>query len=200
MYPTIACVIPTPGQGRPLKRCLNSIAPQVVPGDEVWVIGDTHGGSLPEVERLVSDYGPAFKYVPFDAGYHGWGHPQINQGRALAAADYLTYNDDDDVFTGDAFKAIREAAAELSEPRPLMFRFVAQFRLTLWDEKLIRQDHIGGHCFVPPNIKERLAPWTDRYQGDYDHIRGSVDLWPNKDADVVWREEVIAIARPEEPA
>lgn len=197
MYPTIAAIIPTPGQGRPLKRCLSSIAPQVLPGDEIWIIGDTHGGSLPEVERLVADYGPAFRYVPHDAGYHGWGHPQLNHGISLATADYLTFNDDDDIYTADAFKAIREAAAELPEPRPLLFRFVAQFRLVLWDEPLIRQDHIGGHNLVCPNRKERIGKWEDHYQGDFSFVRSTIDLWPNKDDDIVWREDVIAIARPD---
>lgn len=197
--PTIAAIIPTPGQGRPLKRCLTSIAPQLAAGDEVWVIGDTYDApdGLPEVARLVADYGPQFQYVPFNGGQHSYGHFEINHGIALATADYLTFNDDDDVYVPDAFETIRAVAGALVEPRPLMFKFFPQFRLVLWQEPEIKQDWIGGHNIVAPNIKDRLGAWTDRYQGDYDFIRSTVDLWPNKDADVVWRPELIAVARPE---
>lgn len=200
--PRLSVLIPTPGQGRPLARCLTSVAPQLARGDEVLVIGDTHDapGGLPDVQRTVEqfarEYDKRFVYLTHDAGCHDYGHSQINYGMAQAQGDYLVFNDDDDVFTPGALDAIRNAAAALPEPAPLMFRFVTRFRMVLWAERVIRQDWVGGHMFVPPNIPERLAPWTARYQGDYDHIRGTVDLWPNRDADVVWRDDVVAIARP----
>jgi glycosyltransferase involved in cell wall biosynthesis len=201
MPPTICAIIPTPGHGRPLDRCLASIAPQLQTGDQVIVVGDTHDcpEGLPDVERLVAELGPQFRYVPLDAGYHGWGHPQINLGIALAKADYVTFNDDDDVYTPDAFELIRQHAAALTEPKPLLFRFTAQWGMTYWirgEQQKIAQDLIGGHCAVFPNVKERLGLWSDRYQGDFDFIRSTLDLWPNGDADAVWVDAVIAIARP----
>jgi glycosyltransferase involved in cell wall biosynthesis len=195
----LSVLIPTPGQGRPLKRCLKSIVSQpLTPGDEVLVIGDVTDGPLPEVAALVADFGPQFHYHPYTNGAHDFGHSQLNEGMILAKSEYIVFNDDDDVFVEGAFDAIRTAAA--AHPgAPLMFRFVTRFRTLLWATKEIKQDWVGGHSFVVPNAKARLAPWTPRYQGDYDHIRGTVDNWPGKDAAVVWREEVVSFARPETP-
>jgi hypothetical protein len=81
-----------------------------------------------------------------------------------------------------------------------MFRFVTRFRTLVWGAApVLAEDHVGGHCFVVPNKKAYLAAWTARYQGDWDHIRGTLDKWPGGDAAVVWREEVIALARPNTP-
>jgi glycosyltransferase involved in cell wall biosynthesis len=196
---SLSIIIPTPGRGRPLKRTLRSVASQAVSErDEVLVVGDTTDGPLPEVEALVKDFGPVYRYLDAQSKEHTWGHAEINLGMIEARGDYLVFQDDDDVFVEGAFDAIRAAAAE-HPGAPLMFRFVTRFRTLLWATKEIKQDWVGGHSFVVPNAKARLAPWTPRYQGDYDHIRGTVDLWPGKDGAVVWREEVIAFARPETP-
>lgn len=175
------------------------------------MVGDTTDGELPEVEALVASFGPQFRYLPhagtahqiYDLGgyskdCHSFGHEQINAGMAAARGDYLVFQDDDDVSTAGAFDAIRKAATE-HPGRPLLFRFVTRFRTLVWARQgLLAQDHIGGHCFVVPNRKEYLAPWTSRYQGDFDHIRGTLDKWPGGDDAVVWREEVIALARPDQ--
>lgn len=197
---SLSVIIPTPGLGRPLKRCLRSIAAQpLLPEDEVLVVGDTTDGDLPEVEALVADSGPQYRYLTLPTEAHSWGHDQLNHGITLAAGDYLVYQDDDDVFTDGAFGSIR-SAAEAHPGRPLMFRFVTRFRTLVWGaHPVLAEDHVGGHCFVVPNRKAYLAPWTDRYQGDWDHIRGTLDKWPGGDTAVVWREEVIALARPNTP-
>jgi glycosyltransferase involved in cell wall biosynthesis len=201
---SLSVILPTPGQGRPLKRALRSIASQPLhPGDEVLVVGDCVDDPHPDtgladVRALVADFGAQYRFLYTLPAAHDWGHTQINVGMTVAMGDYLVYQDDDDVFVEGAFDAIR-AAAEAHPGAPLMFRFVTRFRTLLWATKEIREEWVGGHSFVVPNLKARLAPWTPRYQGDYDHIRGTVDNWPGKDAAVVWREEVIAFARPEAP-
>lgn len=196
---SLSIIIPTPGLGRPLKRTLRSIVSQPLSErDEVLVVGDTADGPLPDVEALVKDFGPRYRYLDAGSKEHTWGHAEINHGITVAMGDYLVYQDDDDVFVEGAFDAIRAAATE-HPGAPLMFRFVTRFRTLLWATKEIRQDWVGGHSFVVPNLKARLAPWTPKYQGDYDHIRGTVDNWPGQDSAVVWREEVISFARPETP-
>jgi glycosyltransferase involved in cell wall biosynthesis len=210
--PTLTILIPTPGQGRPLARCLESIQAQpLLPGDEVLVIGDTLDGDLPEVEATVASFGPQYRYLPqagtahqiYDfGGYskdcHSFGHEQIQFGMAQARGDYLVFQDDDDVFTAGAFEAIRRAATE-HPGRPLLFRFVTRFRTLVWGaSRELKQDHIGGHCFVVPNQPEYLGRWSDRYQGDWDFIRETLDKWPGGEGAVVWREEVIALARPDQ--
>jgi glycosyltransferase involved in cell wall biosynthesis len=206
---SLSILIPTHSPDRPLKRCLRSIASQpLLPGDEVLVIGDTTDRELPEVAALVADFGPQYRYLPHPGtehvvidgvDYHSHGHEQLTHGLTVAAGDLIVYQDDDDCFTEGAFGSIR-AAAEEYPGRPLMFRFVTRFRTLVWGAApVLAQDHVGGHCFVVPNRKAYLAPWTPRYQGDWDHIRGTLDKWPGGDSAVVWREEVISLARPNTP-
>lgn len=196
---TLSIIIPTCDPARPLRRCLASIASQpLLPGDEVIVVGDMVDNPLVEVAALMRDMPPQFIYLPTqNPKGHTWGHEEINLGIEVAGGDYLVFNDDDDVFVKGAFDAIRGAAAALVEPRPMMFRFVTQPRALLWATPEIRYERVGGHNLVTPNIKERLGRWTERYQGDFDFIRSTIDLWPNKDADIVWDERVIAFARPD---
>lgn len=200
-YPTLSVIIPTCDPGRPLRRCLGSIASQpLLPGDEVLVVGDTTDGPLPAVEALVAGFGPQFRYLDARSEAHTWGHGEINLGIAQATGDYLLFQDDDDCYVSGAFDAVRRAAAALPDgPRPLMFRFVTRFRTLLWATPEVKQDWIGGHNLVTPNLPGRLGRWTERYQGDYDFIRETVDLWPGRDADVVWREDVLTMARPNTP-
>jgi glycosyltransferase involved in cell wall biosynthesis len=193
---TLSILIPTPGQGRPLSRCLDSIKPQLHPGDEVLVIGDTHDGPLPEVEALVAEYGDLFRYIGHDAGHHCFGHCQLNHGLEQAKGDYLTANDDDDIYTPDAFAAMRAVAERLPEPRPLLFRFQSHYGPVWWDEQVVEINRIGGHCAVFPNLPGRVGRYTCRYQGDFDFIRSTLDLWPGGDLAAVWVNHIIAIARP----
>jgi glycosyltransferase involved in cell wall biosynthesis len=203
---SLSIVIPTPGQGRPLKRCLRSIASQgLALPDEVLVVGDTTDGELPEVQALVERFGRQYRYLSHVGAEHTFGHDQINRGIAEAQPGHLlVFQDDDDVFTEGAFDAIREAAQDTidkyGEPRPLMFRFVTRFRTLVWGASpVLAQDHVGGHCFVVPNRKEYLGTWAPHYQGDWTAIRTTLDKWPGGDSAVVWREEVIALARPNTP-
>lgn len=190
----LSIVIPTPGQGRPLARTLRSINHQRRPGDEIIVVHDAIDGRDPEVFKLCEWYGARYVECAFDA--HSWGHKEIQHGYAHATGDFIAGCDDDDVFTPDAFTAIRDRIAELREPRPLMFQFMTPWRVVLWEEPAVVENRIGGHCLVFPNIPERIGRWTERYNGDYDFIRSTIDLWPNKDADIVWCPNLIAWTRP----
>lgn len=199
---TLSVIIPTCDPTRPLKRCLYSIASQPLSlADEVLVVGDTTDGPLPEVAALLSDLPHQFRYLDAGSKAHTWGHDEINLGVKAATGDLLLFQDDDDVFLRGAFDAIREKAQDAldqyGELRPLMFRFVTRFRTLLWGAPAIKEDWVGGHNFIAPNREGRVGLWTPRYQGDYDFIRSTVDLWPNKDDDVVWHTNVLSFARPD---
>lgn len=190
MGPALSVVIPTIGRDE-LKWTLQSIADQAEPADEVLVVGDTHGRIPDRIPPMVESFG--FRYLPLDAGRYAWGHPQINYGMAEAKGDYLVFIDDDDIFTPNAFQAVRSAAAS----RPMMFRFMLtqHDNRILWEEQgNLRESHIGGHMFVVPNIKDKLGQWTDRYAGDFDFIRETADLWGEDQ--IVWRRELVAVTRP----
>ncbi|HLE22186.1 MAG TPA: glycosyltransferase family A protein [Vicinamibacteria bacterium] len=187
---SLSLIVPTP-DGEGLSALFDSIRPQLSPQDEVLIVGDTHSQALEETATLVQAEG--FRWLEHDAGKHAWGHPQVNYGISQAQGDYLVFNDDDDTFTESALAIIRDVAAGLPEPAPMMFRFLSGRNGLLWDAPVIQCGRIGGHEFVCPNDPERLGRWSDRYEGDFDFIESTLALWP-KDS-LVWREEVIAHAR-----
>jgi hypothetical protein len=194
-YPTIAAIIPSAGRAS-LARTLDSIAPQKRPGDQVIVIGDTREGDLVETEALCARHPAGALYVPWTDGTMTHGHRQINHGMGLATADYLTFNDDDDIYVADAFDNIRDAAG-MTPARPLLFRF----RSYLGGQEfwllpgLVRQGCIGGHCAVFPNDPARLGRWGDHYEGDFTFIADSLERW--KPVEPVWCFDIIAIQRPQ---
>jgi glycosyltransferase involved in cell wall biosynthesis len=194
--PSISVLIPTAGRAT-LERALHSVVPQLGSEDEVIVVGDIHDGRLPGTEGVVRRFGPQVRYLPHDAGHHCFGHCQLNAAIETARGDYIHCNDDDDIYTPDAFSTFRRATRRLDEPRPLLFRFRSYYGPVFWDtEGVIRENHIGGHCLLMPNLPGRTGRFTCRYQGDYDWIRSTLDLWPNKEGDALWEPSIIALARP----
>lgn len=196
--PTLSVVIPTPGRAS-LARTLDSIAPQMGPGDQVIVVGDTREGQLPPMEALCGRHPAGPLYVPFTDGLMSWGHHQIQYGLGFATGDYVLAQDDDDIYLPGAFDAIRAAASD-NPGRVLLFRFRSQ-RLggvVFWHTpgpEWIRQGHIGGHCLVQPNIPGKVGQLTARYEGDFDWI---VDTLARHEEPPVWCDFIIAEQLPQE--
>lgn len=192
MAARLSIIVPTP-DGDGLDRLLASIDPQLCPTDEVLIVGDTHEAALLEVEALIVGKGAPYRFLPFDAGHHCWGHCQLNYGVTHATGDYLVFIDDDDVFTPEALHIIRARIAEHHTPRPLMFKFHC-WRLgrTLPERYEVVESAIGGHCLVVPNIPGKLGMWGERYGGDFDWIVSTLAHWPTGPA---WYDDVIADAR-----
>lgn len=194
MDPTFTVIIPTREPHRPLERTLLSITHQeLVPGDQVIIVGDIYDGPLAQTEALVTAM--HYEYLAHDAGQHYWGNPQRNYALPYARGDYLLWIDDDDIFTKHAFAIIRDVVRGLPRPCPVLFRFRAADGRILWQDHTVRLSWIGGHEFVTPNLPDKLGYWGNRYAGDFDFIRSTLDLWGG-DQVVVWREEMIAISRP----
>lgn len=195
---TIAVIIPT--QGRPtLARTLASIEAQtLMGGDEVIVVADTRAPLLSDVAGLVAHVGVSslatYRYLAHDGGRMSWGHDQINVGLSQARAAWLAIQDDDDVYTPGAFTAIREATVD--HTGPVLFRFRTHYGLVVWDARgVIAEGHIGGHCLLQPNIRDRVGAMTPRYEGDYDWIVDTVAKWGGP-ASVKWDPTLIAVGRP----
>lgn len=190
---SLSVIVPTPDGGS-LPNLFASLQGQLRDGDEVIVVGDTHHGhDLTLVKNYVEACG--FTWLEHDAGYMGWGHPQINFGMTQAKGDYLVFQDDDDVFAPDALLHIRRAARNAKPPRPLIFKFriARSGGLVLPIGRELGMGKIGGHCLVVPNVPEKLGKWTDRYEGDWDFIEETLRLW--EPLEPVWRPEVITNAR-----
>jgi len=190
---TVSLSIIIPTQGRPsLARAVRScVDAGYQAGDEIIVAVDTHGAAavgLPPLDL------PA-RVIQWDAGHNCWGHCQINAALDVAWGQYITCQDDDDIYAPGAFGAMRAAASGV----PMLFRFQSYHGGIYWDERgSVREHHIGGHCAVFPRDR-RLGRYTCRYQGDYDYIRSTLDNWGG-DHVATWHDDVIAIARPAEVA
>jgi glycosyltransferase involved in cell wall biosynthesis len=207
----LSVIIPTVGRDT-LERTLRSLAQQAsaLPWEGI-LVGDTYdrtwAAQLPRAERLANDH-PHLRYVAHDGGQHAWGHPQRNYGATVARGRYLAWLGDDDVYLPGAFAAIARAIlsrkpgsiVEAPRPRVFLFRWIAPWKQVLWHTAGFLGEepgHIDAECIVCPNVPARLGTWTNRYQGDFDFIRETIDLWGGLER-VAWRPEVIAQAQPSE--
>lgn len=197
----------TPTQGRPtLSRLLDSVAANGLgdnPLDEHLVVIDAHGmadADAARIEAWVNGRGPAWRAIRHDAGGHTWGHCEGNVGiEAARAGNYLTFNDDDDVYAPGAFAAIRKAIADdaaAGEPHVHIFRFMPPWRSPLPNGRIVARGQIGGHCLVVPNLPGKVGRLGKEYEGDFDLIVDTLERWGGSDA-AVFHDAIIAITRPE---
>jgi hypothetical protein len=202
--PLLSVILPT--VGRPsLARTLRSLLRQ---GDwlpwEAILVGDTYAGTwahqLPDAEALAGS-DPRLSYVECDGGQHAWGHPQRTHGATVARGRYLAFLGDDDLYLPGAFEAIARALrAHEADPRVFLFRWISPWRMVYWHTAGFLGDmpgFIDAECVVCPNVPDKLGTWENRYQGDYDFITQTVEQWGGLSR-VIWRPEVIALARPGE--
>lgn len=200
LAPTLSVVLPTPIRPT-LERALASVeAAGALPTDEV-VLGVDGGKDDPDLLEAAVDAigrsGVSCSVLVVGTPFYGdHGNTVRNACLGHARGDFVCYMDDDDVFAEGALTVVRAAVAE-APGRPHLFRFRSHSGGLYWAERYaLREGNVGGHCFVTPNRPDRLAPWSTRYQGDFDHIAETVALYPDGEAAVVWREEIIARTRP----
>jgi glycosyltransferase involved in cell wall biosynthesis len=190
--PSFSFIVPTAGRSS-IKNCLLSIVPQLTSDDEVLVVGDTTDGDLPDTEYIVGCMPANVRYLTYAGSDHSWGHDQINLGIAQAAGEWLSFNDDDDVWVPGIAVTLRQVASEYPYT-PLLFRYLAYVGYLSWTVKgVFREGYIGGHSLVCPNTPEKLGTWTSRYEGDWDFVQTTASFYNR----IIWRDEVIAIARPD---
>lgn len=188
---TLSFIVPTHREDRPLRRCLDSIKNQILLGDEVIVVGDTHDDPLLGVKATVERYG--FRYMAYDAGHHCYGHCQLNYAIARAKGDYINVNDDDDVWLPDAAELMRKGVG-IWPGSALLFRFRSQFGTLYWDEVgALARDHIGGHCLVAPTAY--VGRFECGYNGDFDYVAETVNALGGPQR-AIWINSVVAHARP----
>ncbi len=196
--PTISFILPTLNPDRPLQRAINSVTHQLLPGDEIIVVGDSTDEHLSHAEQCCAEFvaeGYNVRYLEHTAGYHNWGHAQINYAFENSECDLLCQSDDDDIWTPTAAFDIRYAA--MANPdQPLLFRFMSYNDGKIWKQKgLVQRDFIGGHCLVQPNIPMKIGKMTDEYSGDFSMIHDCLMKHGGYDS-AVWIDKLIAIARP----
>ena len=175
--PTLSIIVAT--AGRPtLQRALASIARQLEPGDEVFVLRDDSddAGDTPRMDAM-----------PRAGGTH------------------LAFLDDDDVYAPDALERMRRFARE-HPGRIGIFKMKHPAGTTHWrgGEPVLRYANVSTQTFLVPNVPEKLGRWhrgvprpdgKGHYIGDYAFITETVRL----QGDPVFVDEVTVYARPVDP-
>ena len=174
--PTLSIIVAT--AGRPtLQRTLGSIAPQLEPGDEVFVLCDDAG----------------------DAG-----DTPRNSAMPRARGTHLAFLDDDDVYAPDALEKMRRFARE-HPGRIGIFKMKHPAGTTHWrdGEPVLRYANVSTQTFLVPNVPGKLGRWQEGrprpgggvYAGDYVFITETAEL----QGEPIFVDEVTVYARPVDP-
>ena len=147
MKPSLSVLVASSGRST-LARTLQSIAPQLCPGDECLID--------------VNDDAP-------------WGHAARNRLMPRAQGDALLFQDDDDCYLPDSFDVIRARFAECPD-RLHVFRMAYGNGRVLWDEPVLRLGNCSTQMLVVPNMIGRLGQFGDRYEGDFDFAESTCRL------------------------
>lgn len=182
--PTISVITPTIGRNS-LRDMLAALVPQLIPGDEVLVVGD---GPQPNSRRIVESFKNSQIIYSETESVRNYGNFQRQIMLAKASADRIMFIDDDDRPLPGALSTVRNSAAAHPD-KILMFKMDHPAAGELWKRKSVEVENISGQMFIAPNRKDRLSKWSTRYAADFDFMRSTVDLYPEKDDAVVWLEE-----------
>jgi glycosyltransferase involved in cell wall biosynthesis len=181
----LSIVIPT--LGRPsLERTLESCSD----ADEIVVVLDTARG----VTDLPCELPANAVYSEGHFGVTG-GHAGRAHGIELATGTHLAFFDDDDVYVPGAVELMRDAAHE----RPVIFRMDDYHHGIIWRTPDLYFGNVSTQMYVVPNEPEKLGTWEPHAPGlpqpggDFTFIVGCA----KKMGEPIWREEVIAVLRPE---
>jgi hypothetical protein len=140
---TFTIILATAGRGT-VNRTIASIAPQLEPGDELFVLRDNSG----------------------DAG-----DTPRNETIDRASGTHLLFMDDDDEYTKDALATIRRFAD--ANPRRIgIFRMKHPTGPMHWRTPELRYTNVSTQLFCVPNVPGKLGEWkhVGRRVGDFRFI------------------------------
>ena len=159
--------------GRPtLTRTIQSIHPQLAPGDEILV--------------SINQDCP-------------WGHAARNQLMPAARGDFWLFMDDDDHYTAGALQVVRSAVACAPE-RMHIFRMRYRSGDVLWRHRALACGNVSTQMVAMPRkiltATHGSAPpqWGAHYAGDYDFIAAAARML----GEPVWHADVIALYAPDD--
>lgn len=198
--PRLTVVIPTQGRST-LPRALASIRDEYSRADvEIVVVADTHGPLLSDVSAIATTWGA--RHVEYDAGFHGYGHPQILEGYLRARGAWLLALGDDDEYTPGALGLVARAAQE-SDPGVIIWRIEmhpsasrrVHSAFTIWRDRRVYVGNVSGQSIVFPNDPRSMPrEYPPHSTGDHDFIAALVDGYGGPER-ITWREEVVCVCR-----
>jgi hypothetical protein len=116
------------------------------------------------------------------------GHPQRMRGMEIARGAWLSFMDDDDTYTDDAFTHLR-AVTGFRGPYLFQMRY-AQTGEVLWAHKSLCRGNVGTPMFFCRN--QRLGVWKPERTGDFDFIESTCA----KQGLPIWHDEIVCHVRP----
>jgi glycosyltransferase involved in cell wall biosynthesis len=188
MDDSLTIIIPTIGR-LSLRDTLESIKIQISAHDQVFVVAD---GIYPESRFLIENMGSQYSYFELpDGPHHDWGARARNCAIPIAKKAYIAFMDDDDQYLPGAFAAMK-GAIRAFPGHPFLFR-MKHGKSIIWRRHELCLGNVSSQMIVVPNDQSKLARFTDRYEGDYDFIQRTADLWSPGYDPFVWREEITSI-------
>jgi glycosyltransferase involved in cell wall biosynthesis len=185
---SLTIIVPTIGRNS-LKHTLESISIQAETNVQILIVAD---GIYPKSRQLVESKGPPYTYHELSDGpHHDWGARARNFALALAKTAYIAFMDDDDRYLPGAFQFIK-AAIKVFPGHPFLFRMMHE-KSIIWKTHELAVGNISSQMVVVPNDQRKLSRFTERYEGDYDFIKGTADLYSPGYDPFIWREEITAI-------
>jgi glycosyltransferase involved in cell wall biosynthesis len=120
-----------------------------------------------------------------------WGHSQVNYGLQHVKGDYVTYQDDDDIYLPRALDEMGTLMDAMPVKQPLVGRVKTPAMGLLW-QKPGTEACLDGHCVVLPNDKKKLGWMTKHHHGDQGFLNTSLCHYE----DVSWVDRVWTLTRP----
>lgn len=173
MNPTIAVLIPTKNRRIVLERALKSVFSQIVQPEEIIVVND---GSTDDTKVFLDELSkniPKLKVVHREKS--GGVNSARNLGTKAAKSDWIAWLDDDDEFTSEAVKIMKEKISSVPN----------DFDVVYFNTRICTDEgsSIGGFQF--DNLKKKL----DFYDPAYEETMTKFNL--KKDCKQVMRKSLI---------
>lgn len=195
---SLSVIVPTVGR-HTLHGTIDSVIPDLQPGDELLVIGD---GVQPiarraaENARALTSGGVLYGEIANPVSVYG--NAQRDLGVTIADNSHLCFIDDDDRYMPGALNVIRDRVGEAPDAAHV---FRAEWGsghhaagTVLWETPELRTGNVGTPMVVLPRNAglPRWMAFNDRGTvSDYGWISAAV-----AGLELVWHEEIVARVRP----
>jgi hypothetical protein len=158
---------------------------------DVLVVGDGFSAPTRELVEFYETLGLPCRYQA-TVQTRDWGHSQVNWGLQNVRGDYVTYQDDDDIYLPRALEEMVRLVNTFDSPRPLLGRVKTPSFGLLW-QRPDTTTCLDGHCIVAPNDKKKLGWMASVHSGDQGLLHTTLRNYP----EWAWTDRIWTLTRPE---